>query len=117
MKKLCVPPEYERDCEALRSAFQEWILLQSESRLVDLRWYDWGRVAIAGPLCGDALGLLCASDDARAMCEWSDARTMHRCTLLQALTVAEVMGLKKKGDGEPHPPALRRIIAGSLGLS
>lgn len=104
-----LPKRYARDAEALVVAFQEWIAIQSESRAVDLRWHEWGGIVFAGPLQGAALDVLCASADARAMCEWSDARTGHVCTLLQALAAAETLGLKTPGVGTTPPPVPRSV--------
>jgi len=99
-----LPPTYQRDAEALALAFREWIELQATTRSVDLRWHDWGGVVcFAGPLAGEALDMLCDSPDARAMCEWSDERTGHRCTLLMAMAAAETLGLKTPGKGTPPP--------------
>ena len=68
----------------------------------------------AAPLQGAALDVLCASEDCRAMCEWADARTGQRCTLIQAIAVAEHLGLKLPGVGDP--PKLDRFLhAGSSG--
>ena len=105
-----LPLSYQRDAEALAAAFVEWIELQSATRAVDLRWHEWDGICFAGPLAGDALDMLCDSPDARAMCEWADKRTGHKCTLLQAMAAAETLGLKTPGKGTPPPLGQRRGV-------
>lgn len=94
---------YTRDLQRLRILFEMWVTTKSRERPVDLRFYDWRGCVYAAPLQGRALDLLCASDDAREMCEWADAQSGHVCTLLQALAVAESLGLKLRNDGPPVP--------------
>ncbi len=95
--KMKFPKGYLEDLEKLKAAFQEWIAIQSETRTVDLRWHEWGKIVFAGPLTGAALDVLCASPDARAMCEWADERTGRKCTLLMAIAAAETLGLIGSG--------------------
>lgn len=92
---MSFPKNYNRDAERLRVAIQEWIAIQSETRLVDLRFHDWGTICYIGPLAGSALDHLAASADARAMLEWADQRTGHVATLLMANVILEMLGLKK----------------------
>jgi hypothetical protein len=97
---------YVRDLRRLTILFQMWVETKSRERYVDLRFYDWRGTVFAAPLQGDALDLLCASSDAREMCEWADAQSGNVCTLLQALAAAESLGLKHRNDGPPVPAAV-----------
>lgn len=99
---------YERDAQALAVAIKEWIAIQSATRLVDLRFHDWGGVCHVGPLCGAALDHLAASPDARAMLEWADERSGRRATLLMALAVLEMLGIKPPDKTRPRPPPSKR---------
>lgn len=94
MTKMATRPEYERDAKRVALAIKQWIAKESETRLVDLRFHDWGTTAYIGPLCGKCLDYLAASPDARAMLEWVDRETGHQATLLMACAVLELLGLK-----------------------
>lgn len=99
MKEIKIPDGYARDAERLVMLFDLWVSEQSQTRAVDLQW-------ISGPLSGKCLDYLCASDDARSMCEWADEQSGHRCTLLQAMAAIETLGLKTVGQGKPLPADL-----------
>jgi hypothetical protein len=105
-----IPAAYARDAETLVVLFRIWVEQQSQTRAVDLQWYEWNGIAIGAPLAGEALDYLCASDDARAMCEWADQQSGHRCTLLQAMAAIETLGLKTPGQGKRLPPELLRNV-------
>lgn len=92
---------YNHDAHLLAQSFRSWIERERCTRLVDLRWHEWGTIVYIGPLSGSALDLLCDSDDARAMCEWADEQTGRKCSLLQAYVIAEELGLKIRGNGSP----------------
>lgn len=99
------PPGYLECCQQLAVLFQIWITNASQDRLVNVQFYEWNRTVYMGGLTGEPLNFLCATADARAMCEWADQQTRppHRATLLQAMAVAEHLGLKTKGVGPPVP--------------
>lgn len=94
---------YKRDLLRLTVLFRMWVEKTSADRFVDLRFYDWRGRVYAAPLQGAALDLLCASPDAREMCEWADCQSGHVCTLLQAMAAAESLGLKLCNEGPPVP--------------
>ncbi len=71
-----------------------WLETECQTRAPDLRFHDWGKTVYGGPLTGSSLDVLCASPDARRMCEWIDERTNHEATLLMACAAAEMLGLK-----------------------
>jgi hypothetical protein len=104
--RLTQDENYARDLRRLTILFQMWVETKSRERFVDLRFYDWRGRVFAAPLKGDALDLLCASPDAREMCEWADDQSGNVCTLLQALAAAESLGLKLRNDGPPLPAAV-----------
>lgn len=111
-----IPPQYARDAQALMVLFRTWVDKESQTRAVDLRWYDWGGLAIGAALTGEALDYLCDSDDARAMCEWADEQLDHRPTLIQAMVAIETLGLKTPGEGKRLPPEmLARVVQLSYG--
>lgn len=92
--------KYEECAKQVVFLMQRWIDNECQTRSPDLRFLEWGRVAYAGPLAGSALDRLCASPDARRMCEWVDEQTGHEATLLMAYAAIEKLGLKSSSSGK-----------------
>lgn len=98
---MTFPKGYVDDTHALQSAIERWVAKESQTRLVDLRFHDWGKVVYAGP--GKALDAIAASPDARALLEWCDRETGQRCTLLQAYAVLEHLGMLSSSQRNAFP--------------
>lgn len=83
------------DCaDRVLALMKIWLEYECQTRCPELRFHDWGQTAYVGPLAGESLDVLCASPDARRMCEWIDEQTGHEATLLMACAAAEMLGLK-----------------------
>ena len=64
------------DCAAqVLALMKTWLETECQTRAPELRFHEWGETVYAGPLRGSSLDVLCASPDARRMCEWIDERT------------------------------------------
>jgi hypothetical protein len=87
------PKGYEEDAAKLRCAIQMWVMRESESRLVDLGFRDWGRSVYFGPLNATTIDYLATTPDARAMLLWADEASGHKASLLQAYIVLQQLGL------------------------
>ncbi len=105
-------PDYIALVQQLQVLFVLWVQRESQTRLVHLTFYEWRGVVYGAALQGNALELLCGSKDAREMCEWADAQTGGKATLLQALCAAELCGYKQPGRGPSIPPEVTAKIRG-----
>ena len=86
--------KYEACAKQVLALMKVWLERECQSRAPDLRFHEWGTDLFGGALTGSCLDVLCASDDARRMCEWIDEQTGRQATLLMAYVAAEALGLK-----------------------
>jgi hypothetical protein len=86
------PPAYIELVKRLAELIPEWIAAQPKPP--DLRWYDIceGGILVTGPLCGECLKALAASQDAIRLCQWLDEKTHKKATLLQTSTALGLVG-------------------------
>jgi hypothetical protein len=110
MKSSTPPPGYLLCCQQLAVLFRIWI--ENQDRHVNVQFYEWNSAVYMGALSGPSLDFLCATPDARSMCEWADEQTRppRKATLLQAMVVAEHLGLKTKGVGPAVPASAFRGV-------
>lgn len=111
MEERTFDREYIALVQQLQVLFRIWVDQHSRDRVLRLSFYQWPRgMAYGGPLSGNALQLLCASPDAREMCEWADAQSGNKATLIQGLVAAELCGYKQPGRGPAIPPEVMRKV-------